>query len=331
MKKYWFIWMAFVVAAFSTQAQNASALLDHNEIKIGEQTSIELTLRFPAAEKSIMMPALQDTITKFIEVIEVSNIDTTFDEEDITTKIFTQKITITSWDSGMHVIPPFKFVFGNDTLLSEPLLLTVNTIPLQADQDIKDIKDIMEVPFSLMGWILAHKLPIGLTLLAIVLTLVGIILYRKYLNTPKTEEKAFVPKEAADIVANRKLDELKNKKLWQKGDVKEYYSELSYILREYIENRFQLRALELTTDETIALSKGISEIEKREKSKLEQVLMLADMAKFAKQQPIATENEEALKNAYLFIEQTALKAIAEEGETEENFKDITTKAESENA
>ena len=56
----------------------------------------------------------------------------------------------------------------------------------------------------------------------------------------------------------------------------------------------------------------ISEIEKREKSKLEQILILADMAKFAKQQPIATENEEALKNAYLFIEQTALKVIAEE-------------------
>jgi len=210
-------------------------------------------------------------------------------------------------------------------------LLTVNTIPLQPDQDIKDIKDIMEVPFSLMDWLLAHKLPIGLTILAIVLIIVGIILYRRYLNTPKTEEKTFVPKEAADIVANRKLDELKNKKLWQKGDVKEYYSELSYIVREYIENRFQLRALELTTDEIIALSKGISEIEKREESKLEQILMLADMAKFAKQQPIATENEEALKNAYLFIEQTAIKVIAEEGKTEENSKDVTTKADSENA
>ena len=331
MKKYWFIWMAFVVAAFSTQAQKASALLDHNEIKIGEQTTIQFELRVPAAEKSIMLPALQDTITKFVEVIEVSDVDTTFDEDDITTKIFTQQVTITSWDSGLHVIPPFKFVLGKDTLLSEPLLLTVNTIPLQADQDIKDIKEIMEVPFSLTDWLLAHKTPIGFGILAVILIIIGTILYRRYLNRPQTEEKAFVPKEAADIVANRKLEELKVKKLWQKGDVKEYYSELSYILREYIENRFQLRALELTTDETIALSKGISEIEKTEKSKLEQILMLADMAKFAKQQPIATENEEALKNAYLFIEQTALKAIAEDDEKEENSQDLKTKPDSENA
>ena len=114
------------------------------------------------------------------------------------------------------------------------------------------------------------------------------------------------------MLALQKLEELKGKKLWQNDQLKEYYSNLSFIVREYIENRFQLRALELTTDEINSLVKGVSEIEKTEKEKLSELLNLADMAKFAKQKPIAVENEEALKNAFVFVERTAIK---EEPET----------------
>lgn len=332
MMKSLLTYLALIVAAFSVQSQNASALLERNEIKIGEQTTIQLALRVPAAQKNILMPALQDTITKFVELVHLSEIDTTFDDEDITTKIFSQTITITSWDSGIHVIPPFKFVLANDTLKTTPLLLTVNTIPIQAEQDIKDIKSIMEVPFSLTDWLLAHKKSIGLILLAVILIVVGIILYRKYKHRPKAEEEDFVPKEAADIVANRKLLELENNKLWQNGKIKEYYSKLSFIIREYIENRFQLRALELTTDEISNLIQALNEVEKSEKEKLHEILLLADMAKFAKQQPIAIENEDSLKNTYRFIEKTALKAETVNEEDDENQSELLSpKNDSENA
>ncbi len=311
MKKYLIIGLLFLIATVSVNAQSVSAGLYNNEIKIGEQTFIDLELRVSAAESNVMLPAVQDTISKFIEVVKVSNIDTTFDQDDITTKIFTQRILITSWDSGLHVIPPFKFIIGGDTIKTEPLLLTVNNVALQADQDIKDIKDIMEVPFSLTDWILANRTPIGLILLAILLVIVGIILFKRYRNRPQEEKEVFVPKEAADKVANQKLLELEAKKLWQNDHLKEYYSNLSFIIREYIENRFELRALELTTDEINALIQGSSEVEKTEKAKLYELLSLADMAKFAKQKPIAIENEEALKSAYIFIKKTAIKLESE--------------------
>lgn len=312
MKRVIAVLISFILWSFVGFAQKFEVRLNHNEIKIGEQAILEFECRFSAAESEIMMPALKDTITKFVEVIQVSNIDTTFDEDDITTKIFTQRITITSWDSGLHVIPPFEVKIGDQAYESEPLLLIVNTIPIEAEQDIKDIKAILEVPFSLWDWILARKWLLGGILGGLLLLAIALILYKKYRNRTILEEDTFVPKEAADLVATRKLKELEANKIWQKGKVKAYHSELSFIVREYIENRFELRALEQTTDEIILLMEGVSEVDKPLKAKLHQLLLLADMAKFAKQQPIAAENEEVLKTAYTFVANTKL--VAEEPE-----------------
>lgn len=306
MKQLVVLFIVLFSISCSAFAQEFTAKLSTPEIRIGEQATIEFECSFSAAEKQIMLPALKDTISKFIEVIDVSKVDTTFDEDDITRKYFNQKITITSWDSGLHVIPPFKVILGGKELFSEPILLSVVTVELIKDQDIRDIKGIIEVPFSLWDWILSNKNIIGSLLAFILLTIVAYFLWKKYQNKPTEKVVEIVPKEKADIVAERKLKELEAKKVWQKGDVKAYHSELSYVVREYIENRFEINALEQTTDEISMLLVAHPEIDKTELAKLTQLLQLADMAKFAKQQPIAVENEQALKNAYNFIGSTKL-------------------------
>ena len=316
MMKQLGVLIIFLVSFISySQGQEFTAKLSPLEIKIGEQATLELECNFSAAEKQIMLPALKDTISKFIEVVDVSKIDTTFDEDDVTSKYFTQKITITSWDSGLHVIPPMQSIVGTDTLYSEPLLLSVNTVQLAEEQDIKDIKGIMEVPFSLWDWILAHRIEIGSIVGILLLILIAFLLYRKYANKEDDKEEIVIPKEDADLIANRKLKELEAKKVWQKGEVKEFHSQLSFIVREYIENRFEINALEQTTDEISMLLVAHPEIDKTDLQQLTQMLQLADMAKFAKQQPIGAENEQALKTAYLFIEKTKIIAVKEESET----------------
>lgn len=286
-------------------AQNeVSATIGTQEIKIGEQTTIELEVSYSAAIESLIFPALQDTISKFIDIVEISKIDTIFDPEDVTKKYLNQTITITSWDSGYYVIPPFTFVVGSDTLKTNPLVLNVKNVSVEAQQDIKDIKTIIEVPFSLIDWLLSNKIPISIGLLIVILLILAIVFYRRYKNRPVVEKEVVVPKEAADLVATRKLQELFDKKLWQAGHVKMYYSELSFILREYLENRYLVNALELTTDETITLINSNLIAEKETVKKLHNILILADMAKFAKQQPIGAENEEAYKNALLFVSLT---------------------------
>ncbi|MFT6165881.1 MAG: hypothetical protein ACJAV5_001818 [Vicingaceae bacterium] len=317
----------FLLSFFSySQAQEFTVKLSSPEIRIGEQATLELECRFSAAEKQIMLPALKDTISKFIEVVAISKIDTTFDEDDITSKFFTQKITITSWDSGLHVIPPLMAIVGSDTLYSDPILLSVTTVKLVEEQDIKDIKGIIEVPFSLWDWILAHQFEIGVIISVLLILLIVYFIYRKYAKkSDSEEEQPETPKEEADIIANRKLKELESKKIWQAGDVKEYHSQLSFITREYIENRFNINALEQTTDEIAMLLVAHPEIEKTDLQLLIQMLQLADMAKFAKQKPIDVENEQALKASYAFIEHTKVVAREESSSEEEETVNPTEK------
>ncbi len=307
MMKRVIVFIIFLLRFLSySQAQEFTVKLSSPEIRIGEQVTLELECRFSAAEKQIMLPALKDTIAKFIEVVNISKVDTTFDD-DITSKFFTQKITITSWDSGLHVIPPLMAVIGNDTLYSDPILLSVTTVELAKEQDIKDIKGILEVPFSLWDWILAHQLEIGIIIGLLLLVLVGYFIYRKYATKSEAvEEVPLVPKEEADVIATRKLKELEGKKVWQSGDVKEFHSQLSFITREYVENRFEINALEQTTDEIAMLLVAHPDIEKADLQQLIQMLQLADMAKFAKQKPIGAENEQALKTSYSFVEKTKI-------------------------
>lgn len=314
----WFLYIALCLFSLSQlSAQEVNASLSKKDIRIGEQTTIELVVEFSAAEKAIMMPALKDTISKFIEVIEVSPIDTAFDEEDITKKIFKQSITITSWDSGYHAIPPFEIKVGNDTLKTEALLLSVSGVQLNPQADIKDIKNIMEVPFSLWDWILKYKLWIGLSILLIIIIITAIYFYKKFKNKPAEEKQVFVPKEAADVVALKKLESLKQAKLWQNGKVKDFYVELSFIVREYISNRYQFHALEHTTDEIMGLANRNTNFPEELKKKLHQTLLLADMAKFARQEPLADENETALKNAFYFVKETAVKEEDKEGHNQD--------------
>ena len=300
---------------FSTNAQKFTAKLSSPEIRIVEQVILELECSFSAAEKQIMLPALKDTISKFIEVVDISKIDTTFDDDDITTKYLTQKITITSWDSGLHVVPPFQCIIGSDTLYSEPILLSLNTVELAEEQDIKDIKSIIEVPFSLWDWILANKFTIGSILGIILLVVIAYFIYRKYANKSEVEVQPLIPKEDADIIANRKLKELEVGKIWQKGEIKEFHSQLSFIVREYIENRFEINALEQTTDEISMLLVAHPDINKSDLQQLTSMLQLADMAKFAKQKPIGAENEQALKTAFAFIERTKVILTEDKSET----------------
>lgn len=308
--------LAFAFASFSSN--EVKATIGSQQLKVGDQTTIDLEVFYSAENENIVFPALQDTITKFIEIVTIDDIDTTFDEEDVTKKILHQTLTITSWDTGYHVVPPFEFVVGGDTLKTNPLILNVSDVALDPEQDIKDIKDVQEVPFSLMDYLLARKKEIAIILGILLAIVLAYLFYKKYKNRPMKEETIIVPKEAADVVALRKLDELKAKELWQAGKVKSYYSELSFVVREYLENRYEVNALEQTTDETLLLLHSVINDQENIK-KFGYILQLSDMAKFAKQQPIGSENEQALNFAYAFIEST--KFIEQNQDSEINQKD----------
>jgi hypothetical protein len=126
------------------------------------------------------------------------------------------------------------------------------------------------------------------------------------------------PKLPPHVLAIKALEELKNRKLWQDGKHKLYYSSLTEILRVYIDGRWDIGALEMTTDEIISALRDV-ELPHQSRSALVAILRTADMVKFAKATPDAEENEQAFTDAYYFVENT--KSVKEEHN--EDKRDIT--------
>tara|TARA_B110000046_G_scaffold16294_1_gene15604 strand:- start:8824 stop:9810 length:987 start_codon:yes stop_codon:yes gene_type:complete len=302
MKKLLIILLSFGFGVVNAQTPDANVDISAKQIFIGNQVKITLILNTNAADQ-VEWPAITDTLLKNVEVLELSKIDTTFDKETITLKSYRQSITITSFDSGYYAIKPFVFIVNNEVVETEPILLEVRNIPIENLEQIRDIKKPIEVELSWLDYVKMHyqKVLIGLLILLVIF-----VLY-KFLMREKTEvvvvEKA-KPKIAPHIIALKKLYDLNGKKLWQKNKVKMYYTDLSEIVREYIENRFNVPALEQTTIEIISSIQHKSEINSDQKAALKDLLQLSDMVKFAKFKTLADENSKMYESALNFIEVT---------------------------
>jgi hypothetical protein len=107
-------------------------------------------------------------------------------------------------------------------------------------------------------------------------------------------------RDTAHTIALGKLQELRDKKLWQQNEVKHYYSELSDVVREYLEKRYAIKTHEKTTDEIFAGLKYMN-IADEDRNKLSQILLLADLVKFAKEKPLPADNEQSMDNAISFV------------------------------
>lgn len=123
------------------------------------------------------------------------------------------------------------------------------------------------------------------------------------------------------VVANKALEELHNRKLWQNGKYKLYYTSLTTILRIYIAGRYEIGALEMTSDEILAALGGAEGISQKSMTDLDTILRQADMVKFAKAEPEAEDNEQNYLRAYYFVEDTKhIEEEAVEGKEEITIK-----------
>jgi hypothetical protein len=298
----------FALFAFFSHAQNAvvTAKLDSLEILIGDQINLDLTVEY-TDKTLIAWPAFTDTITSQLEIVQSSIPDSSKKETGET--VIHQRLVITSFDTGFIVLPPIDFIFNNDssqTLSTEPQLIFVSDIPVEMGADIKDIKEPYEAPFNWIKWLMY-----GLIFLAVlVLIIAAVLLIRRRERKPVEETIRPKPKRPAHEIALEKLEELRQKKLWQNDKSKEFYIELSDITREYIEFRFDVLALEMTTDETVRALKreGLEELNL---APLKRLLQMADLAKFAKYKPISNENEQCFNIAKTFVSKTLVMPLDE--------------------
>ena len=287
------------------QDVSVSAKFDTAAMLIGDHVGLRLQFNGPAGVR-VEWPVFNDTILGNIIIIGRSKIDSSFtpDKKTLTLK---QELNITCFDSGFYTLPqiPFRYRLLPDTSVKTAStglsMLMVHTLKVDTTNAIKPIKGPIGIPLTFRE-ILPYLL-IGLAVVAIVFALVWYLKKRKK-NEPLVRLRPKVRLQPYEK-ALQGLEKLRVKKLWQEGHVKEYHSELTEILRNYIEEGFNIPALESTSYEIMEQLKARQGFSNQVLEKVNHLLQTADMVKFAKSIPLPQENDAALKTGIEFINETA--------------------------
>lgn len=298
-----FLFFASINTVYFVHAQNATAVfeLDTNRILVGQQINGKLRFSIPSNYQA-QWPVVPDTL-QGVDFITKGTVDTLKSND---ASIFTreQKLTLTAFDSGYYVITPitFKYHKPGDTATyiaeTKPLLLTVNLIPVDTTKAIRDIKGPIEVGITWQE--IALYAGIAFAFIAVVWLIIYLARRKKVIPVEIKEEKI---KRPAHEIALEKLQQLQEAKLWQQGNIKQYYTGISDTVREYISNRWNIDAMERTTDELMH-SSFIQRVSGETYNRIKSLLTISDLAKFAKYTPIASENEQTMSDAFAFVNET---------------------------
>ncbi len=316
--KIFTLFAVFLLLCSNVLAQDIAinATLENKEIRIGEQTTLTLTVT-KAKGTDVKFPVFneKDSLTAHIEIVEIFPIDSFSADEN--EQILKQKLLITSFDSGYHQVPGIQFLKYTtdavDTIKSNGFGLHVTDVINYKLIDTARIdstgffpeKDIYHTPLTFKEFITLYYPYIiaGVLLIAIIFATIYFIRLSK-------KNKAIIhierPKPQAHLIALEALNKLKEEKLWQQQKTKEYYSRLTDILRVYIENRFHIPAMERTSYEIFESFTYSNLISQHAFENLKQILSTADMVKFAKAKPLPEKNTLSMDNAYEFVKLTKL-------------------------
>lgn len=299
-----FLFIVFASAALSMAAAPMSIemTLDRDSMLIGDQAVLTLRITH-SPDISFEFPEIGDTLMPKIEVLRRSKLDTILSSKDGETNISVERrYTITCFDAGViYTLPQFEFVIGDETISSNQLTLKVMYPPMDSTWRPNDLKPPIEYPYTF-----AEALPwiFGVLLL---LAIAAFLIY--YLDRRRRHQPIFFkpkPKEPAHVIALRELQILKGEQLWQNGKIKEFHTKISEILRNYIENRFAIPAMEQTSDEIVSSFEANSACAKKDLDTLRQVFYISDLVKFAKYSAAPDENETIFLCAKTFVEQTKI-------------------------
>lgn len=306
-----------LTAAIASPGVRLDVRLDSAYLVMGRSTMLHLDLTkqkgdkgeltlFKELRENGIIPVCGDSV----EFRAPIGLDTVESGNTLTIKY---DIPVQAFDSGYYRLPELLYVSGNDTSRSKQLSLKVVPVPAKAEDPINDYASVSEPEDKsifdfLPDWVVDYW---WLLLILAAAVWAGILLMKRYRKEGHILPKKPEPTPYEKAVAS--LRQLKEQKLWEQGMEKEYYTELTDILRSYLSGRFGINAMEMTSREILhALhqSHGL----RGYRPDMRQILDMADFVKFAKVRPLPDDCVRSFDYAQHFVEDTKPVPVAEEND-----------------
>ena len=290
-----------IASATTVSAQTSLKVsLDSAYLLMGKATPLHIELiTASSADGQLLVP--KDTLCDKVEILKALEADTS-DIHNGRIQI-DQQLLLQSFDSGTYVLNPIRYVQGNETIASNRLVLKVMPVPVDTLTTIHDYADVQDVDRRFVDYLPDFLVDYGLWILALIIVLgAGYYLYRRLSRKGvETKEKVIVipPYE----LAIQELDSLRSDKLCEQGREREFYTRLTDILRQYLQGRFGINAMEMTSTQ-IRHMLQTNEETRLSKRNMDQVLETADFVKFAKVRPLPEDNTRSFNSAIQFVEDT---------------------------
>lgn len=308
--------VAVTLPCAANEPPRVTARVEPDSVFIGDQFDLIIEV-----EKDIMQEVAFPAFVKpegndAMELVGESPVDTLL--KDGRRIQLRKKFRLAAFEEGICNLGLPQVLYADKNIIdtlsaADSLLLKVATFQIDStSQSINDLKAQRNLPFrfeeisSYVKW----------GLLAAVLIAAAVYFLLRYLaRHGKALGDIFkpAPPQPPHVVAIKALEELHNQKLWQNNRHKQYYSALSDILRTYIAARWQVGAMEMTSDEIISSLRG-EEMPDKARMDLTAILRDADLVKFAKATPESEQNEADYLKCFYFVEETKIVDENELGE-----------------
>lgn len=319
--RYIFLLIFFLPALLSpviSAAPQASlkVSLDSAFVLMGKATPLHIELVDNEDSKGeLMIPS--DTLCDKVEVLRILQADTTSIGSG--RREIKQEILLQSFDSGTYRLNPILYISGSDTLFSNRPVLKVMPAIIDSMTTIHDYADVADVDRKFVDYLPDFVVDYGLWILAIIIIGAGAYfiiskMMKKKTGEDKPKEKPLPPYE----LALGELTRLRSEKLCEQGMEREFYTRLTDILRVYLQGRYGINAMEMTSTQ-IRHSLQANEETRLSKRNMDAVLEMADFVKFAKMRPLPEDNTRAFNSAIQFIKDTKPAPVPEENDDDDDM------------
>ncbi len=318
MKKYVLLALLVVAMAVETQClaspqivanrpQNVEVegKVNDTKVQVGKPFTLDLSLKVPYGWFVEWNDFSNDTLTEQIDIIKRGEVERTADADS--NVIVKQQLTLMTFDTGQVQVPPVGLTYARSfddpnrlQAYTDPIRLYSTTMTVDTTKAYKPIVEPLKAPIQMkevFPWILAA--------LMLVLLILGIWLFvrrRKH----RVDENGNIVHDPAIPPYNKAVEDLRRLregKMWQSGKVKEYFSSLTDIAREYIEGQFGVNAVEMTTGDILEEIKPLH-FPKETYTKLKETMEVADLVKFAKYNASNLESDIAMNNMTDFVNES---------------------------